>query len=457
MNYELLPKVDLIVEEVQRQLAASAVACVRPLIVTAARDAVSLLRGQMDASATREELFDTAVSETLARYRDEIRPSLRRVVNATGVILHTNLGRAPLAEAAARAAYDAARGYVNLEMNLDCGARGSRYEHVVRLLRYLTGAEDAVVVNNNAAAVLLALDTLCSGTQAREVVVSRGQLVEIGGSFRIPDVIESSRATLREVGTTNKTHLYDYENAICEATACLFQVHPSNFIMKGFVDSVSTAKLAKLAHRHNLPLVYDLGSGYLFPCKGIEHEPPPAQSIAAGTDILTFSGDKLLGGPQAGIIAGRRLYLDKISKNPLMRALRPDKMTLAALETTLALYRDRCQEKIPVISMLSVDEQTLEEKALRLQEALTDCPDNIRVTKTEAPVGGGSLPGISLPAWIVEIIPIRYSVDALAKRLQAGTPAVLGYTRENRLCLNLRTVFEEELEMLAAAIKEALL
>lgn len=457
MDYSILPKVDRVTDDAEQRLLASGEKCSRRMLVDTARDVISALResGRVNAGSTKESLFDEAVSDTLNRYRSQIRPSLRRVINATGVVLHTNLGRAPLAPAATRAVAKVAAGYCNLEVDLESGKRGLRYDHVASLLRDLTGAEDAIAVNNNAAAVLLVLDTLSRGGEA---VVSRGQLVEIGGFFRIPDVIESSHAVLREVGTTNKTHLYDYENAICEQTSCLLQVHPSNFYMTGFVEEVPTADLAVLAHAHDLPFIYDLGNGCLYPfsASGIGREPLPMQLITAGTDVLTFSGDKLLGGPQAGIIVGRSKYLKQIKKNPLIRALRIDKLTLSALEATLIMYRDGREAEIPAVAMIVASAETLHAKAEQLRQALEGCAARISLIETVSPVGGGSLPDVKLPTWAVGMVPERCGVDEFLHRLRRGNPAVLGYIHEDQACFDTRTIAAENLAETAQAIKEAL-
>lgn len=455
MEYALLPKVDRIVDEAERELAARGVFCVRRVLTDAARGAVAALREAGQTDATREDLFRAALTDTIGRYTDSTRPSLRPVLNATGVVLHTNLGRAPLAAEAVRALEQTAGGYCNLELDLDSGGRGNRDSHVTALLCGLCGAESAVVVNNNAAALLLALDSLAKGGEA---VVSRGQLLEVGGGFRIPDVVGSSGALLREVGATNKTRAADYEAALCERTACILQVHPSNFSMSGFVEEASTAELANLAHARGLPLIYDLGSGCLYPFgeRGIGGEPLPARAIAQGADLLTFSGDKLLGGPQAGIIVGKRTYLEPIRKNPLIRALRADKLRLAALEATLSLYRSGREEEIPVVAMLLCPEAELQSRAEALIKSLERAPAELTLVRATAPPGGGALPGVALPAWVVEASPKMQSADSFLRRLRLGSPAVLAYVHGERVRFDLRCVPAGELDALAGAIRAAL-
>lgn len=454
MEYQNLPKVDRLIDAAQALLKDDDVKPSANVLSTTARSAVDMLRSDMTRYENygREELFSFAVDLVVSLYRQLSSPSLRRVINATGVVLHTGLGRAPIAIEAALAAGHAAAGYCNLELDLHSGGRGNRHDHVRELLRAVAGAEDALVVNNNAAAVLVVIDALASGGEA---VISRGQLIEIGGSFRVPEVIEKSRAVLREVGATNKTHIYDYENALSENTSCILHVHPSNFTMRGFTEDVSIKELAKLAHAHELPLICDLGSGCLYPFaeNGIGSEPLPSKLIADGVDVLTFSGDKLLGGPQAGIIAGKKKYLDTIKKNPLMRALRVDKMTVAALAATLAMYRDGQALQIPVVAMITEKEDTIREKANTLTELLGDCGGEVSIEKSVSPVGGGSLPEVELSTWTIEIRPREQSPDSLLARLRSGTPAVLGYIRHDCVCFDLRTVRHDEISELAAAIR----
>lgn len=457
MDFSMLPKVDRVLEEAAKQIQAEQHFCSQTVLTAAAREAVSFLRKHCakEERLTKDLLSQRAVQQCLLIYKDRMKPSLRRVINATGVVLHTNLGRSLLAPAVAQAVYDLSLGYCNLELNLKSGKRGSRYDHVEELLKEITGAEAALVVNNNAAAVMVTLDTYAKGG---ETVVSRGQLVEIGGSFRIPDIIEKSAAVLREVGSTNKTHLADYERALNERTSCLLQVHPSNYHMTGFVEEVPTKALADLAHRKGLPLIYDLGSGCLYPfaAGGVGREPLPAQIIAQGADVLTFSGDKLLGGPQAGIIVGKKAYVEPIKKNQLLRALRVDKMTLGALEATLMLYRDGREQEIPTVAMLTMPDETLRLRSQQLYEALKDAGVEVVLGKTLSPVGGSSMPDVELPGWVVAAAAQRKRADELLNLLRLQEPAVLAYIHEDKICFNVRTVTDKELPDLIRSAKEVL-
>lgn len=386
------------------------------------------------------------------------RPSLRRVINATGVIVNTNLGRAPLGEAAVAAVTEAARGYTNLEYDLRAGERGSRHIHARPLLRELTGAEDALVVNNNAAAVLVALAALAAG---HEVIVSRGELVEIGGGFRVPDVMRQSGARLVEVGTTNRTRLADYEAAIGEQTALLLAVHPSNFRVVGFTEAPALAELAELAHRHGLPLMYDLGSGALEDTStwGLAHEPTPQASVAVGVDLICFSGDKLLGGPQAGILVGRRALLERIARHPLMRAVRIDKLTLAALEATLREHRDgRAATALPVWQAIARPLPAIRARADRWAGEVRAIGLQAEVMEGESTVGGGSLPGETLPTALCAIRQDGtriVEVGELAARLRQGEPPVVARVSRERLLLDPRTVAPEEDEALLEALRAA--
>jgi L-seryl-tRNA(Ser) seleniumtransferase len=404
-----------------------------PLAVESARSLLARAREEIRAGVDPGDLA--------SRLRDELaalrRPRLRRVLNATGVLVHTNLGRAPLAEEALDRVVASARGYSNLEYDLSSGARGSRQDHVAAILRRLTGAESALVVNNNAAAVMLALAALAEG---REVLVSRGELIEIGDGFRIPDVLARSGARLREVGTTNRTRAADYERAIGPETAVLLRVHQSNFRVVGFTEQPTVRDLAHVADRHNLPLVDDLGSGVLVELPG---EPSAKEALAAGADLVTFSGDKLLGGPQAGIVVGRSDLVERLRRHPLQRALRADKLTIAALEGTLALYLE-APERIPVLRMLRETADDVRTRASRLAELVDGT-----LEETVARVGGGALPLAEIPSFACAV------EESLAAPLRAGEPPVVGIVRDGRLLLDCRTLTDAEVEEVATAVRAA--
>jgi L-seryl-tRNA(Ser) seleniumtransferase len=402
-----------------------------PLAVEAARIVLSRAREEIRAGGRPGDL-----AERLHEEIDSARaPHLRRVVNATGVIVHTNLGRAPLAEAALDRIRDIARGYSNLEYDVAAGGRGSRQDHVTTMLRRLTGAEAGLVVNNNAAAVMLALAALAEG---RDVLVSRGELIEIGDGFRIPDVLERSGARLREVGTTNRTRATDYEAAIGPNTALLLRVHQSNFRIVGFTEQPRLEDLAQVAGRHELVLVDDLGSGALV---DVGDEPTARSSLAAGADLVCFSGDKLLGGPQAGIVVGRADLVEKLRRHPLQRALRADKLTLAALEATLTLAID-APEQIPVVRMLRESPETVRARATRLAELVDG-----EVEETVARAGGGALPLTELPSFACAV------GEELAAKLRACDPPVIALVRDGRTLLDCRTLADDEIEEVAEAIR----
>ena len=407
-----------------------------PLAVEAARAAIARAREEIRVGGEPGNLVERALAELSAMRA----PALRRALNATGVIVHTNLGRAPLAEAALARALEAGRGYSNLEYDLAVGSRGSRQDHVAGILRRLTGAEAALVVNNNAAAVLLALAALAEG---REVLVSRGELIEIGDGFRIPDVLTRSGARLREVGTTNRTRAADYERAIAAETAVLLRVHQSNFRVVGFTEQPSVAELAAVAARHELPLVDDLGSGVLV---HLESEPSARESLAAGADLVCFSGDKLLGGPQAGIVVGRADLVERLRRHPLQRALRADKLTLAALEGTLGLYLEpeRALREVPVLRMLNEPVEAVRARAERLAAAVGG-----EVEETVGRVGGGALPLAELPSFACAVD------ESLAGRLRLGEPPVVGVLRDGRLLLDCRTLTDAEADEVAGAVAAA--
>jgi L-seryl-tRNA(Ser) seleniumtransferase len=390
----------------------------------------------------------------------QIRPRLRRVINATGVVIHTNLGRSPLHPSAIEHLIDVSKHYSNLEYDIELGERGNRYTHVEEILCRLSGAESALVVNNNAGAVLLVVNTLAEG---KEVIVSRGELVEIGGAFRIPDVMKRSGALLREVGTTNRTHLSDYEKAIGLQTALLLKVHTSNFRVMGFTAEVTLQDLVQLGRQHKLPVVDDLGSGCLIDLTqyGLEKEPTVQEMIKTGVDAVTFSGDKLLGGPQAGIILGKKKWLDLFKNNPLNRALRIDKLTLAALESTLLLFIDekRAMEEIPTLRMLSLDTRKLKRRGKRLLKRLSGLADNRMVftlREDVSQVGGGALPLQELPTIIVAIKPLDFSVNSLEENLRKGEPPTISRISKEELILDMRTVIDEEIPLLAEGIEKAL-
>jgi L-seryl-tRNA(Ser) seleniumtransferase len=405
-----------------------------PLAVDTARTVLERARGEIRAGRDPGDLA--------ALLRDELadarRPSLRRVLNATGVLVHTNLGRAPLPGQALEHVALALRGYSNLELDLTTGARGSRQDHVAALLRRLTGAEAALVVNNNAAALLLAVAALAEG---REVLASRGELIEIGDGFRIPDVLERSGARLVEVGTTNRTRAGDYERAVREGTALLLRVHQSNFRLVGFTERPTLRELAEVAHRHELPLLDDLGSGALV---DLGDEPTARSALEQGADLVCFSGDKLLGGPQAGIVLGSAELVERLRRHPLHRAVRIDKLSLAALEGTLLLYLEpgRALRDVPVLRMLHDDPDAVRERAEHLAAAVGG-----EVEQTVARVGGGALPLAELPSFACAI------EEELATPLRVGDPPVVGIVRDGRLLLDCRTLADDDLEEVVAAVR----
>lgn len=421
-------------------------------------DALRALQAELRAPGDRADpprdadWYAAAVAERLERAD---RPSMRRVINATGVVLHTNLGRAPLAEAA-RQAVAAAAGFTTLEYDTDAGTRGSRHDHCVGLLRELTGAEAALVVNNNAAAVVLALNTLASDGEA---LISRGELVEIGGSFRIPDIMARSGARMREVGATNRTHIRDYQSALGPDTRLVLKVHRSNFRVEGFTAEVTVEVLAGLAREAGVPLVHDLGSGALLDLVrfGLPHEPTIAEALAAGADVVTLSGDKLLGGPQAGIILGRADLLRRMRENPLCRAVRCDKLTLAALEATLILYRDpdRARREIPVLRMLGATGEELRGRAEAAAGRLSGAGLSAATEPDVSTVGGGACPGVELPTTVVSIGPGPQGAAAVARALRLGAPCVVARVRADRVLLDPRTIDPVDDDAVVAAVRAA--
>ena len=429
MKLRDLPSVDELLRD-ERLVAEP-----RDLVLAAARTALERARESIRAGTDPGEIVDAVLAE-VGRVRQ---PSLRRVLNATGILLHTNLGRAPLADVALARVAEVGAGYSNVEYDLERGERGSRQDHLVPLLQRLTGAEAALVVNNNAAAVLLALAALAEG---REVIVSRGELIEIGDGFRIPDVLTRSGAWLVEVGTTNRTRVADYERAIGPETAVLLRVHQSNFRVVGFTERPELSDLATLAQRSGLPLVDDLGSGAL---GRVGDEPTPAESLRAGADLVCFSGDKLLGGPQAGVVVGRADLVERLRRHPLQRALRADKLTLAALEGTLALALDpSTRDEVPVLRMLHEPVEAVRTRAERLAELV-----NGEVEETVARVGGGALPLAELPSFACAV------EESLAEPLRLGEPPVVALVRDGRTLLDCRTLTDAEVDGVAAAVGSA--
>jgi L-seryl-tRNA(Ser) seleniumtransferase len=446
-----LPSVDRLLQEPAVQNLIQAYG--HELAVEGLRQALDAARQQIRGGAPCPPAKEIAAMAQ-AHLSALARPTLRPVINASGVIIHTNLGRAPLSEETQATMLDAARGYTNLEYDLAEGQRGSRYVHAEQLLRRLTGAEAALVVNNNAGAVLLVLTALAHG---REVIISRSQLIEIGGGFRIPDVMRQSGARLVEVGTTNRTHLRDYEEAIGLETAALMRAHHSNFRIVGFTAEVLLSELVALAGEQGLLVFDDLGSGTLLDTAafGLAHEPTIQESVAAGADVVSCSGDKLLGGPQAGIILGRAEFVARLRRHPLTRALRVDKTTLAGLQATLLHYlKGGAVDKVPVWRMIAAPPDELKQRAERWVQVLRQAGVQATVIEGQSTVGGGSLPGETLPTWLMALEVA--SPDALAARLRAGEPPVIGRIENDRLCLDPRTVFTSEEEVLLQAVQAAL-
>ncbi|MDQ4065385.1 MAG: L-seryl-tRNA(Sec) selenium transferase [Actinomycetota bacterium] len=437
---------------VERVRAALGEAYPHALAVTAARAAVEAARRLVEGGGAVPP-FEEIVSDARRRLTADDQRGLQGVVNATGVLIHTNLGRAPLGGAQLDAVARVAGGYSNVEYDLVAGRRGSRYEHARRLLCAATGAESALVVNNNAAALLVTLAALCAD---KEVVVSRGELIEIGGEFRIPDVLTASGARLVEVGTTNRTHVADYERAITPETGALLKVHPSNYEVVGFTASVAARDVARLARGRAVCFIHDLGSGVLSGDVPWAPDDPAADvALEDGADVVTFSCDKLLGGPQAGVIAGRRELIDRIARHPLLRAVRVDKMTLAALEATLSLYIYGRVDEIPLYALANAPLAALEARshAIAIEiEALA----KVEVVATSATPGGGSAPGKTLPSCAVAITHPERSADEIAARLRTAAPPVVGRIEDDRVVLDLRAVFPEQDAAIVAALRSAL-
>ena len=426
----------------------------KDMVLSCVRECVDETRAAL-LSGGDADISLKAMADMVEKRLGEIyAPHLHTVVNATGVVLHTNLGRAVLCERAAMAAYHAARSYTNLEYDIEKGQRGSRYSHIEKLLCRVTGAESAMVVNNNAAAVMLVLSTMVKG---REAIVSRGELVEIGGAFRVPEIMEQSGGILREVGTTNKTHAYDYINAINENTGVLLKVHTSNFKVTGFTEEVSLEEMVEIGHAHGVPVIYDLGSGLMCSLAeaGIFDEPMVKPAVRSGADVVSFSGDKLLGGPQAGIIVGKREYIEKMKKNPLTRAFRVDKMTFAALEETLRCYLSEGGEmSVPAIGMIRRTVPELDKKAKELAGLLEEVPSLwCAVMREKSQVGGGSVPSEFIETRAVEVQAKDMSAALLEERLRREHSIICRIIKD-KVVFDVRTLLEGDELKIAAALKE---
>lgn len=461
--YTLIPKVDELLENANIQELLNSMP--RKIVVDSIREEIDILRKDIRKLSLDEEQIiernNRLYEMVMDRANKKNSYKLRRVVNATGTVIHTNIGRSLINEEIMDNVREIATNYSNLEYDLEKGERGSRYSHLEDILVEITGGEAAMVVNNNAAAVMLVLSTMAKDS---EVIVSRGELIEIGGSFRIPDVMEQSGAHLVAVGTTNKTHLGDFENAITEETKALLKVHTSNYRILGFTSSVSAEELYTLKSKYNIPLIEDLGSGVLVDLSkyGLEYEPTVQDSIKNGVDVVTFSGDKLLGGPQAGIIVGKREYIEAMKKNPLTRAFRVDKFTISALEATLRLYLDEsiAVEKIPTLNMLSLTIEEIEEKAKVLYDLLADNIDcencKIEIVDDYSEVGGGSLPLEKMPTKCIMLTLNNLSVSRFEKALREYDIPIITRVYKDRIYIDLRTIREDEYKIVVDGIKHSL-
>ena len=458
-----IPKVDDIlnsieINDIQRTIP-------RTIVVESVRAALSEVREKILTSNEDqlrsyeiivEEIIEIAAGKAIKSNENH----LKRLINATGVIIHTNLGRSPLCKKAVEAVNEISKNYSNLEYNLESGERGSRYSHVEYIITRITGAEAAMVVNNNAAAVLLVLSTLCRG---KEAIVSRGELVEIGGSFRIPEVMEQSGAKLVEVGATNRTHLYDYENAINQSTGVLLKVHTSNYRILGFTEAVSRKELVSLGNKNNIPVLEDIGSGNFIDLTkyGIEYEPTVQEAVNSGIDVVTFSGDKMLGGPQAGIIVGNKKYIDLMKKNPLTRALRIDKMTLAALEATMKEYieEENAIKNIPSLRMIVVSKEELKSKAKRMMRLFNSEikeKATINIIEEFSQIGGGAMPLEYLPTYAITVKPTYISVNTLGKRLRDFKVPIIARIYKDSLLFDARTIEPDDFQLIRDALKNSL-
>ncbi len=457
MNKELLrklPKIDelLKLQSVNKLIEENS----RTIVLESLREAIEfyrngILKGNVDSLNT-EQVLDFAVHTLESKNKMH----LERVINATGTVIHTNLGRSLLGKKAIENVITVAGSYNNLEYDIESGKRGSRYSHIEEIIKNVTGAEAAMVVNNNAAAIMLVLDTLA---KEKEVIVSRGELVEIGGSFRIPEVMKFSGAKLVEIGTTNRTHLYDYENNIRENTGVLLKVHTSNFKVLGFTEGVSLEQLVELGEKHEIPVVEDIGSGVLidFGKYGFTYEPTVQNSIKKGIDVVTFSGDKMLGGPQAGIIVGKKKYIDRMKKNQLTRALRVDKMTLAALEGTLKYYIDEKEaiDNIPSLNMILMPKEEVKKKCILLKRKLQSKTKDFKfyIDKGESMVGGGSMPTEKIETYVVKVTSEKSSPEDMERKLRLGETPLIARVYNDELVLDGRTLFKEDFDEIVQCFK----
>lgn len=447
-----LPKIDELLED--EKIKQAITKSMRTLVVEALREAIDFYRKEILQDNIKEINKEEIIDKSLELLEHKNHNKLRKVINATGTVIHTNLGRSLLCKKAIESVLSVAENYNNLEYELSNGKRGSRYSHIEELLAKITGAEAAMVVNNNAAAVMLILDTLCKD---KEAIVSRGELVEIGGSFRVPEVMRYSGAKLVEVGTTNRTHLYDYENNITEDTGVFLKVHTSNYRILGFTETVSLEELVKVGEERDIPVVEDIGSGVLidFSKYGFTYEPTIQESIKKGVDVVSFSGDKMLGGPQAGIIVGKKKYIDRMKKNQLTRALRVDKMTLAALEATLKYYQDEKSaiENIPTLNMLLKDKNEIKKSALSLKRKLTNKVKKFKFTIEEelSMVGGGSMPTEKINTYAIKVSSDKINSEKIEEFLRTYKTPIIVRVYNGEVIMDLRTLFSRDFDIIVKA------
>lgn len=460
--FSLLPSVDevlndkIIIELIEEYPRSLVVDIIRKNIDIIRKTIITLKEEQAkDFSIDYNKFIDDIANELRLSYS----LSLKKVINATGVVIHTNLGRSLLSDSIKEEVWQVASRYSNLEYDIDNGKRGSRYSHLEEIIKKITGAEDVLVVNNNAAAVLLVLSTM---SKNREAIVSRGELVEVGGSFRIPKVMEESGTILKEIGATNKTHLRDYEEAINENTGVLLKVHTSNYRVLGFTDSVDIDELSKLSKEYDIPVIEDLGSGLFVDISkyGLSYEPTVIDSLKKGADIVTFSGDKILGGPQAGIIVGKKEYIEKMKKNQLTRALRVDKLTIAALEATFRLYLDeeKAVKEIPTLRMLTYSKDELNDKAKKFYKMIENqnLDADVKIEEGHSQVGGGSMPLETIDTKVITIVPNNMGVSELEERLRLSEDSIIARVYDNKYVLDVRTIFDDELEVISKQLASAL-